>query len=98
MSEEQLVANKPVPNKITAEYLRSIGPNRRQLAQQEFDRIAPTLEECARLNRSPFFEITVSKFIYSEFSNILKECGFFNISTRDVNVLGSRRVIVKFEW
>lgn len=49
MSEgQQTYENKVNPDTINAEYLRSIGVDRRKIVEEEFNRIAPSLEAVAR--------------------------------------------------
>lgn len=94
MSEGYSIANT---DKITAEYLRSIGPDKQKVAQAEFNRIAPALEASARGLKESRFEVVIPSFIYYEFTKILKERGFINICSKDNDVLRTR-VLVRFEW
>ena len=77
MSEgQQTYENKVNPDTINAEYLRSIGVDRRKIAEEEFNRIAPSLEAVARSWSDSQFKVTIPRFVYAPFVDILKERGF----------------------
>ena len=98
MSEGQSTYEKKVnPDTINAEYLRSIGPDKRKVAQAEFNRIGPALLATARAPKESRFEVVIPSFIYYEFTKILKERGFINICSKDNDVLGTK-LLVRFEW
>ena len=44
------------------------------------------------------FKVVIPSFIYYEFTKILKERGFINICSIDGDVLGTRVLLVRFEW
>lgn len=95
MSEGYSIANT---DKITAEYLRSIGSDKQKIAQAEFNRIEPALLATARAPKESRFEVVIPSFIYYEFTKILKERGFINICSIDGDVLGTKVLVVRFEW
>lgn len=98
MSEEQQTYEEKInPDTINAEYLRSIGVDRRKIAEAEFTRIAPSIVARAKSWNESQFKITISSFIYGHFVDILRERGFFNICSREVDATG-QRVEVRFEW
>ena len=98
MSEEQQTyIDKINPDIINADYLRSIGADRKNFAEAEFNRIAPSLEQSARTWNDSQFNVTIPRFIYNQFITVLEERGFLNIRASSVDVSG-RWLEITFEW